>query len=82
VTDLGNSILVLNSGSSSLKFGLFRSGPGGEEMLLHGSAEGIGRQSGSLHILNAQGITVIEQEHVLESQAPGVKSSRGGAREP
>jgi len=69
VTDQGNCILVLNSGSSSLKFGLFRPGPGDEELLLRGSAEGIGRQSGSLHVFDAQGTTVLEQEHRLESQA-------------
>jgi acetate kinase len=50
------TILVLNSGSSSLKFGLFtysahaaRSG-GDEALLLEGSAEGIGRGDGSLCI--------------------------------
>ena len=39
-------ILVLNSGSSSLKFGIYRRGAGDEEAVLTGSAEGIGRGIG------------------------------------
>ena len=41
-------ILVLNSGSSSLKFGIYRRGASDEEPLLTGSAQGIGRDNGSL----------------------------------
>lgn len=40
-----NTILILNSGSSSLKFGLFAPGYEDEEQLLSGSAEGIERES-------------------------------------
>ena len=40
-------ILALNSGSSSLKFGLFYRGASDEEPLLTGSAEGIGRGNGT-----------------------------------
>ncbi len=52
--DTTNAILVLNSGSSSLKFGLFARGPDNDEQLiLEGSADNIGRDSGSLRIRSA-----------------------------
>ncbi len=41
-------ILVLNSGSSSLKFGIYYRGASDEEPLLTGSADGIGRGNGTL----------------------------------
>ena len=50
-----NTILVLNSGSSSLKFGLFAPGYEDEEQLLSGSTEGIGREFGSLRIRAVNG---------------------------
>ncbi len=72
--DSGSSILVLNSGSSSLKFGLFRPGSGDEDLLLQGSAEGIGREGGSLRIHDASGTVVVERQHVLESQADALRT--------
>lgn len=62
------TILVLNSGSSSLKFGLFRHAGGDETLLLEGSAEGIGRSDGSLLIKGPDGRVLEQQDHVLESQ--------------
>jgi acetate kinase len=61
-------ILALNSGSSSLKFGLYRNGAEDEELLLKGSAEGIGRESGSIDIRSADGKHLHKQDHLLESQ--------------
>jgi len=63
-----DAILVLNSGSSSLKFGVYRRGPRDEELVLEGSADGIARDSGSLRIKSADGKTILEEDHVLESQ--------------
>jgi acetate kinase len=66
-----NAILVLNSGSSSLKFGLFVPGAEknpGEQLLLEGSSDNIGRDSGSLHIQNAAGEDLVRRDHILESQ--------------
>jgi acetate kinase len=40
-------IVALNSGSSSLKFSLYKQGTEDEELLLQGSAQGIGRESGT-----------------------------------
>src|SRR5579864_4673532 len=62
-------ILVLNSGSSSLKFGIYRQGATDEEPLLTGSAEGIGRDNGSLHIRSADGKPLLQRECIHESQS-------------
>ncbi len=67
-----DTILVLNSGSSSLKFGLYRKGRD-EELVLEGSAEGIARDSGSLRIQRAGGKVLLEEKHVLESQPAALK---------
>jgi acetate kinase len=70
------TILVLNSGSSSLKFGLFTCSPhggGDEALLLEGSAEGIGRGDGSLRIKSPDGSVLVQQDHVLESQTDALQ---------
>lgn len=67
------TILVLNSGSSSLKFGLFRRTGDDESLLLEGSAEGIGRSDGSLRIKAPDGRVLVQQEHELESQTDALQ---------
>jgi acetate kinase len=62
------AVLVLNSGSSSLKFGLFTHSGDDEALLLEGSAEGIGRSDGRLRIKAPDGRVLVHEEHVLESQ--------------
>ena len=62
------TILVLNSGSSSLKFALYGPGERDEDLLLQGSADGIGRDSGSLQLTSASGEQLLHQDHVLESR--------------
>ncbi|MEQ5844409.1 MULTISPECIES: acetate/propionate family kinase [Paraburkholderia] len=69
----GQTILVLNSGSSSLKFGLFDADGNAEEaydgtLFLEGSAEGIGRPDGSLQIRSPDGAVQLRRTHVMESQ--------------
>ena len=66
--DAPNAILVLNSGSSSLKFGLFTPSTNDEQLLLEGSADNIGRDSGSLYIRNVAGEDLVHRDHILESQ--------------
>ncbi|MGD1022395.1 MAG: acetate/propionate family kinase [Candidatus Sulfotelmatobacter sp.] len=61
-------ILALNSGSSSLKFGIYCQGASDEEPLLTGSADGIGRDNGSLHIRSADGKSLVQRECIHESQ--------------
>jgi len=48
-------ILVINSGSSSLKFGLYAQRDGEEQAVLDGLADGIGRDSGKLELKDARG---------------------------
>ena len=62
-------ILVLNSGSSSLKFGIYSHGAGDEVPLLTGIAEGVGRSNGTLHIRSSGGELLVRQENILESQS-------------
>jgi acetate kinase len=52
------SILVINSGSSSLKFGLYVQRDGEEQAVLDGLADGIGRDSGKLELKDAQNRTL------------------------
>ena len=52
------SILVINSGSSSLKFGLYVQRDDEEQAVLDGLADGIGRDSGKLELKDAHGKTL------------------------
>ena len=67
-------ILALNSGSSSLKFAIYRRGATDEEPLLMGSAEGIGHSNGSLHIRSSDGKALILREGILESQSDALSA--------
>jgi acetate kinase len=67
--DKNDLILVLNSGSSSLKFGVYTQGASDEEPLLTGSAEGIGRDNGTLKILSRDGKPLVTRENTSESQS-------------
>jgi acetate kinase len=49
------TVLALNSGSSSLKFGLYRVSGSRAEMLLSGAAESIGEPNGKFHVHGSQG---------------------------
>ena len=66
-------ILALNSGSSSLKFGVYCRGASDEEPLLSGSADGIGHNNGTLHIRAADGTPMVQRESVHESQNHALK---------
>src|SRR5579863_8185527 len=72
-TGKGDLILVLNSGSSSLKFGLYCRGASDEEPLLTGSADGIGHSNGTLRIRAADGTQLVQREGVHESQNHALK---------
>ena len=74
-------ILALNSGSSSLKFGIYRPGVTDEEPLLTGSAEGIGRGNGTLHIRSADGTSLLQRDHIHESQSDALDALTEAMRE-
>src|SRR5580693_3363330 len=61
-------IFVLNSGSSSLKFGMYHQGASDEEALLTGSADGVGLSNGTLHVRSSAGKLLVRREGILESQ--------------
>ena len=74
-------ILALNSGSSSLKFGIFYRGATDEEPLLTGSADGIGHSNGSLHIRSSDGKPLILREGILESQSDALSALGAAVQE-
>jgi acetate kinase len=62
-------IFVLNSGSSSLKFGLYSRATTDEQPLLTGSADGIGKDNGSLQVRAANGNSLVKRDCLHESQS-------------
>ena len=77
----GDLIIVLNSGSSSLKFGVYFRGANDEEPLLTGSAAGIGRDNGTLHIRSSSGERLLQRDGVLESQIDALAAIAATIRE-
>ncbi len=76
-----NLIFVINSGSSSLKFGVYRRGAVDEEALLTGSASGIGHSSGSLHVVSSSGESLVKRDSILESQSSALATVEETIRE-
>lgn len=80
-----DAILVINSGSSSVKFALFSQ----EEALtrvLSGAVDRIGLASGRLHLVDAAGTTLLEMtqevddhEHALQLLLDAIERHAGGA---
>ena len=54
------AVLTVNSGSSSIKFAVF--GVDGEELLVHGEAQRIGIEGGSLRATDASGAEVMNEQ--------------------
>src|SRR5437588_2024778 len=81
----GDLILVLNSGSSSLKFCVYfrgaRDNDNDEQPLLTGTAEGIGRSSGSLRIRSADGKSLLRRDSSHESQDHALRALAEAMRE-
>jgi acetate kinase len=67
------AILVINTGSSSLKFGLYGRREGDEQVLLDGLAEGIGGTSGKLTVKDASGAVVHAEERNFASQSEALE---------
>jgi len=74
-------ILALNSGSSSLKFGIYLPGATDEEALLTGSADGIGRDNGSLRIRSSDGKPLLQRDCIHESQSDALNTLATAMRE-
>ena len=61
-------ILAINSGSSTLKFGLFTEEAGRERALAKGGADGIGKDTGKLEILDADDRSLRSDDTPIGSQ--------------
>jgi acetate kinase len=61
-------ILIINSGSSSLKFGLCSERNGQEHMVLEGVADGIGRGSGKIELRDEHGYMLRSESRSFASQ--------------
>lgn len=70
----GNLVLAVNSGSSSLKFGIFAQKNGEETAIYRGEASGIGRPDGKLKILDAEGAVVFSNGYSCGTQAGALES--------
>ncbi|HEX4006445.1 MAG TPA: acetate/propionate family kinase [Acidobacteriaceae bacterium] len=70
-----NLILAVNSGSSSLKFGLYRTPQQSCDpaLVLAGGASGIGHPNGRLQITDAAGKTLVDEAYKLASQGEAMR---------
>jgi acetate kinase len=62
-------VLVLNSGSSSIKFSIYEAGDGQPARLYEGAVDGIGTDLGTIWIKDADGKTVVDQTPALPTRA-------------
>jgi acetate kinase len=74
MTDTGQGpiVLALNSGSSSLKFGLYRVESTRIEMLLSGEAESIGDKASKFHAEDAGGNLLVSEKVSVSSQQDAI----------
>lgn len=68
-------ILAVNSGSSSLKFGLFAEQMGEEAVVLRGGADGVGTQDGRLRVEDAAGKVLLDEAYTLGTQSQALEES-------
>jgi acetate kinase len=62
-------VLVLNSGSSSIKFAVYEAGEGARRRLLEGAADGIGTDQGQFWIKDAAGTKLTDETPALPTRA-------------
>ncbi len=62
-------VLVLNSGSSSIKFSIYESGDGQRVKLHEGAVDGIGTDNGKFWIRDASGKKLVDQTPALPTRA-------------
>ncbi|MBV9886118.1 MAG: acetate/propionate family kinase [Acidobacteria bacterium] len=67
-------ILVLNSGSSSLKFGVYSGADGEPRPIYRGEVEGIGADKGKLWLKNAEGKALEEESRNFAQQSDAAKT--------
>lgn len=67
-------ILAINSGSSSLKFGVFAERDDDEFALFQGGADGIGRPEGRLTMLGEDDAVLVDEAHACATQQEALQS--------
>ncbi len=67
-------ILVLNSGSSSLKLGVFTAAENDEQPLLSGAADALNRPDGSLSLTSPDGSTLLNTQHTAETSEQALEA--------
>ena len=65
-------VLALNSGSSSLKFGLYRVGPAKAELLLTGEAEAIGEAESQFHAQDMRSHAKLVETSLIPTQREAI----------
>lgn len=68
-------ILAVNSGSSSLKFGLFALYNGEETAVLRGGADGVGKPNGRLSVQDGEGNALLDEDYTLDTQTKALEES-------
>jgi acetate kinase len=66
-------VLVLNSGSSSIKFSVYEAGDGKRTKLFEGAVDGIGTDLGKFWIKDAEGKKLVDQTPALPTRAVAFK---------
>jgi acetate kinase len=66
-------VLVLNSGSSSIKFAIYEAGDGQRTKLHEGAVDGIGTDNGKFWIKDADGNKLVDQTPALPNRAVAFK---------
>jgi len=66
-------VLVLNSGSSSIKFSVYEAGDGERRKLHEGAVDGIGTDLGKFWIKDATGIKLVDETPALPNRAVAFK---------
>jgi acetate kinase len=66
-------VLVLNSGSSSIKFSVYEAGDGQRAKLHEGAVDGIGTDQGKFWIKDAEGNKLVDQTPALPTRAVAFK---------
>ena len=78
---LHESILVINTGSSSLKFGLYAEQNGEETVQFDGLADGIGQENGTLQVKDAEGRAVRSEQLNFASRHDALTHAAAWLRE-
>ena len=66
-------VLVLNSGSSSIKFAIYEAAGEKRERVLEGAVDGIGTHHGSFWVKNAEGVKLFDNQPDLPNRAVAFK---------